>query len=1022
MATLTAAANQGLPANAVAASAEDSGQEQHPERQFEPGELGPFWASPYPNAQLSKKARLALEELCHLVGNKDVAARRWEVEQSWEMRLFWRGYQYLLPRKGGGWILPPFATNYNSPGGKRSDMKWYGYETNMLTTYGEVILAALTRDIPRVRFEPSNPESDSDITAASSATSYARNFGRDNDLMDIQQQLAYYLCTDGRVIAVVDHLLDAGRFGRREVDAPEPVVPEDMSSQAPVALYLVRHGETELNRDGKARGRADALLDDTGERQIERTAKWLQDKGIRAVVCSPVPRALESGQFIAQTLGVPFEADDRLASLDVGQMTGEDSGDASEQIEQYEENPDQPMPGGESFNQFHQRVQQAIFGLVQSAQQPIAVVTHDSVISEIFKLFHGDELPPGTQTQPGGVAAVHPNADGTYNCQTVYPFTIPESSVGQHRGAPRGREVVEVFGKLEGKVPINAQTSADCPFIQVSKEYDLAYVKGMFPEYADKIKPGAARAGENELDRIARINACLALEASYVTGDSMVRDCTVQRTWFRPAFFMEVKDPEVREELFQNFPDGALVIFAGETMVLARNENMDDHVTLIQAYPGSGMNRLALCSKLLSLQKRLNNWVDLINDYFIRTVPMKHLAAEVYDIQALRQQTNTPGDVIPFSGSKAMELTQAGVNPVFIEGTPQPQPAMPQFIQLFINEFPQLLSGALPSLFGSPSNTDTVGGIAIQRDQALGRLGTPWHSIKKGWCSIYKQAVQLAARCRTEDIRGFIDGQSLRVELADLKGNVLAFPEENATFPESWVQKQQRYQEILMDAQNPLVQAILAEPRNLRIARDAIGIQGFEIPQADSYEKQMGEFELLLKTGPLPNPAKMELQQQMEALTAQHQQQAASGFANPQVEQMLQQASQQLQSMPDMISSVQIDVDTDDHAAEEKACLDWINRPEGRRMRDGTPQEREAFQNVRLHMLEHREAKEAKQAKSSQMQKPPSFSANYKDMPPDAQAALLQSQGLPASPDSTLENREANAAIKKSSKVGGPTL
>src|SRR5690242_13173215 len=106
MATLTAAANQGLPANAVAASAEDSGQEQHPERQFEPGELGPFWASPYPNAQLSKKAKLALEELCHLVGNKDVAARRWEVEQSWEMRLFWRGYQYLLPRKGGGWILP----------------------------------------------------------------------------------------------------------------------------------------------------------------------------------------------------------------------------------------------------------------------------------------------------------------------------------------------------------------------------------------------------------------------------------------------------------------------------------------------------------------------------------------------------------------------------------------------------------------------------------------------------------------------------------------------------------------------------------------------------------------------------------------------------------------------------------------------------------------------------------------------------------------------------------------------------
>ena len=41
----------------------------------------------------------------------------------------------------------------------------------------------------------------------------------------------------------------------------------------------------------------------------------------------------------------------------------------------------------------------------------------------------------------------------------------------------------------------------------------------MFPDKADKIKPGSAGAGENELDRIARINVALALEASYVTGD-----------------------------------------------------------------------------------------------------------------------------------------------------------------------------------------------------------------------------------------------------------------------------------------------------------------------------------------------------------------------------------------------------------------------------------------------------------------------------------------------------------------------
>ena len=58
--------------------------------------------------------------------------------------------------------------------------------------------------------------------------------------------------------------------------------------------------------------------------------------------------------------------------------------------------------------------------------------------------------------------------------------------------------------------------------------------------------------------------------------------------------FMEVADMGVRAELLNEFPDGCLVVIAGEALIFARQESMDDHCTLIQAFPGSGMNRPSL--------------------------------------------------------------------------------------------------------------------------------------------------------------------------------------------------------------------------------------------------------------------------------------------------------------------------------------------------------------------------------------------------------------------------------------------
>jgi len=899
-----------------------SDEAQQPESlNFDPGELAPHWYSQHPNANLSEQAESEIKRLCDLASKRDVAARRWEVEGAWENRLFEKGYQRLSPRAGGGWSVPPgYGTDYKS--GKRGKGNQFcGNETNIYSTYLDILSAALTRDVPEVRFEPQDPMNDADITAAESANKYKRVFARNNNLIGMHRQLVYYLACDGRSVIVADYILDAQRFGR-ETPEQKGATPETETELSNPIGYVLRHGQTVLNDMDVARGRMDAPIDANGQESAKKAGEYLKDKGVANLYTSPVQRAEDSANVVSGETGLVPETDDRFASLDIGDYAGQPKDQVRQQLSDNFANPQEPIPGGESPADFDARVQDGIFEKIRNAGQAgkFAVMAHDSVIGSMNRLFTGNQDESSDFVPPGGIAAIYAAPGGGYSMRPVYPpMPSPESAPNQI-GDPRGMEVVEAFGKLEAKViPINSQCLRDCVAVQVSREYDLSYAKAKFPDIADSIKPGSSGSGENELDRIARINACLSLPASYVTGDSMVRDCTITRTWLRPEFFMECETAEIKAELFEKMPDGALAVFAGEKFAFARNECMDDHLTLVQAFPGSGMNRRSLMSKVLSIQKRVNNWIDLLNAFFIKTVPMR-LYDSVAFAPEIIQQAVSPGQSAFFQSQPG----KSGSDLVVMEPSPTHQPTLPDFIKFFLTDLPQLLSGALPSLFGAESNTDTATGQMIQRDQALGRLATPWNAIQEATCSYHRQAVQLAARCRKKSIRAAISSSNhdiISIELSDLKGNVLSYPEEDANFPESWNQRQARYQQLLLDAPtNPLVMKLLALPKNLKAAKDAIGMAEFEIPEADAYDKQLGEMDVLLATGPNPNPQKVQLQEQLKAQQDEQVKEARLGIAaNPQNGQFLQAMQQQIQQLPDFISTVPIDKETDNHDA-EAAC------------------------------------------------------------------------------------------------------
>ena len=85
-------------------------------------------------------------------------------------------------------------------------------------------------------------------------------------------------------------------------------------------LLLVRHGETDWNRDGRWQGHSDTHLNDLGREQARRLAGELRDVDI--VYSSDLARAKETAEILAGELGLPVRFDARLRERSFGAWEG----------------------------------------------------------------------------------------------------------------------------------------------------------------------------------------------------------------------------------------------------------------------------------------------------------------------------------------------------------------------------------------------------------------------------------------------------------------------------------------------------------------------------------------------------------------------------------------------------------------------------------------------------------------------------------------------------------------------------
>lgn len=87
-------------------------------------------------------------------------------------------------------------------------------------------------------------------------------------------------------------------------------------------LYLIRHGETDWNKERKLQGKSDIALNAFGRTLARKTAKHLSNLSFDLAITSPLKRAKETAEILLEGREIPLLEDERLAEMGFGCLEG----------------------------------------------------------------------------------------------------------------------------------------------------------------------------------------------------------------------------------------------------------------------------------------------------------------------------------------------------------------------------------------------------------------------------------------------------------------------------------------------------------------------------------------------------------------------------------------------------------------------------------------------------------------------------------------------------------------------------
>lgn len=508
---------------------------------------------------------------------------------------------------------------------------------------------------------------------------------------------------------------------------------------------------------------------------------------------------------------------------------------------------------------------------------------------------------------------------------------------GQTIQTPRGQEVISVIGALNLKRTMYAQEQCEFMYLTWITDLHKAQAKALYPQVADKIESSGGFGG-NPSEAYEKLARAILYMGPYTMGTNWVELGTFRRVWLRPNSFERCKDDNIKAQLLTLFPKGCKAVFYNSVYCESACECMDEKWETMQSMPGEGQYRETLGSAVVPIQEQLNDCRNMIFEQGMFGTPEAFADKDTVDFEARSQQGAMPGNMSPVKVPANGDIREK----IFFSQAVEPSEAMQHLQEDLMGPTLQFISGAFPALFGGDAGgNDTASGIAIQRNQALGRIGRAWRRLQVFWSNLDGKSVRCFAKNRTGQVEIPVPGptgdyESDYVDIEDVQGEVTAFPEVDQAYPVL----QSEISGLLMQlsqSPNPAIQAVITSADNIDYFFTRAGLSDIEIPGEQQRKKTYLVIDQLIKqkpnvVPPAPPPAG---------------QKPMPGAAPPQ---------------PQVLPSIEPDPDVDNLEICKATAQKWLISDEGLKAMVENPN---GYENVRAYLKACDQLNKAQQFKQA---------------------------------------------------------
>lgn len=154
-------------------------------------------------------------------------------------------------------------------------------------------------------------------------------------------------------------------------------------------LYLMRHGQTDWNIEGRVQGWNDTPINKKGIEQAHLAGEKLANEEIETVYSSDLRRAKKTSEIVSAALDLPLHYTKRLREMDFGKASGVKKTDLAAKFPYIyaafndvnnQERYDVRYPEGESIGEVQQRFMKFVNKLLDDRRQKVLIVTHGMLV------------------------------------------------------------------------------------------------------------------------------------------------------------------------------------------------------------------------------------------------------------------------------------------------------------------------------------------------------------------------------------------------------------------------------------------------------------------------------------------------------------------------------------------------------------------------------------------------------------------------------------------------------------------